>query len=107
MPSAQSLTFHVEISPRAPRDLRHILVYIHAKSSHQARIWFNGLEAAIASLDWDPVRGRVTPENQRLRELLYGKRRTSIGSSMQSTCAAARSVSSTSATARATGLRPQ
>ncbi len=74
MPSAQSLTFHVEISLRAARDLRHILAYIHAESSRQARVWFNGLEAVIASLDRYPARGRVTPENQRLRELLYGKR---------------------------------
>jgi plasmid stabilization system protein ParE len=74
MRSAQSSRYHVEVLPRARRDLRHIYAYIHAENSHQAHAWFNGLEAAIASLGQHPARGSLTPESGRLRQLLYGKR---------------------------------
>ena len=74
MRSAQSSTYHVEVLPRARRDLLHIYAYTHAENSHQAHAWFNGLEAAVASLDKHPARGSLTPENSRLRQLLYGKR---------------------------------
>ena len=66
------MAFHVEILPRARRDLRNIYAYINAESSRKAHAWFNGLEAAIASLDEHPARGTVIPENDRLRHLLYG-----------------------------------
>jgi toxin ParE1/3/4 len=74
MRSAQSPTYHVEVLPRARRDLREIYAYIHAESGHRAHAWFNGLEAAVASLDKLPARGSLTPENDRLHQLLYGKR---------------------------------
>jgi plasmid stabilization system protein ParE len=74
MRSAQNLTYHVEILPRAGRDLRQIYAYIHAESAHQAQDWFNGLETAIASLNRHPARGPLIPEDGRLRHLLYGKR---------------------------------
>ena len=74
MRSGQSSTFHVEILPRARRDLRHIYAWIHAENSREAHGWFNGLEAAIVSLVQHPARGPLIPENSRLRHLLYGKR---------------------------------
>jgi toxin ParE1/3/4 len=66
------MAFHVEILPRARRDLRNIYTYIHAENSRKAHAWFNGLGAAIASLDQHPARGPVIPGNDRLRHLLYG-----------------------------------
>jgi plasmid stabilization system protein ParE len=68
------MIFRVEIQPRAIRDLRGIYEYINAENSRLAHVWFNGLEAAIASLDRNPLRCPITPENGRLRHLLYGKR---------------------------------
>jgi toxin ParE1/3/4 len=68
------MAYRVEILPRAIRDLRSIYAFINGEHSRQAHVWFNGLEAAIASLDQHPARGPVIPENDRLRHLLYGAR---------------------------------
>jgi plasmid stabilization system protein ParE len=68
------MIYRVEIQPRAIRDLRGIYEYINAENSRLARAWFNELEAAIASLVQNPSRCPITPENGRLRHLLYGKR---------------------------------
>ena len=68
------MTYRVEISRRAERDLRRIHRYINAEHSGEASAWFNGLEAIIASLVQLPERGGVTQEDGRLRELLYGRR---------------------------------
>jgi len=68
------MTYRVEIQPRATRDLRAIYEYINAENFRRAHAWFNGLERAIASLDQNPSRCPVAPENARLRHLLYGKR---------------------------------
>jgi toxin ParE1/3/4 len=66
------MAYHVELMPRADRDLRDIYWRIHADDSPQAFAWFNGLEAMIYSLDKHPSRGAVTPESSKLRHLLYG-----------------------------------
>jgi toxin ParE1/3/4 len=68
------MIYRVEIQPRATKDLRGIYEYINAENSRLAHAWFNGLESAIASLDQNPSRCPVAPENGRLRHLLYGKR---------------------------------
>jgi prevent-host-death family protein len=73
MRSAQSSIFHVEIVPRASRDLQ-IYGYIHAESSHQAYARFNALVAAIDRLDQHPARGPLIPESRHLHQLLHGKR---------------------------------
>ena len=67
------MTYRVEVSRRAERDLRRLYRDIHAAHSGEARAWFNGLERMIASLDQLPDRGGITPEDKRLRELLYGR----------------------------------
>lgn len=41
----------------------------------QAHAWFNGLERVILSLDENPARGSVIPEDAHVRHLLYGRRR--------------------------------
>jgi toxin ParE1/3/4 len=68
------MTYHVELTERASRDLRRIFRHINAASSPQASTWFNELEAAILSLDRHPERTPVTPENRALRHLLFGKK---------------------------------
>ena len=69
-----SMAYRVEVTARAGRDLRRIYHTINAIDSAQARIWFNGLEAAVFSLDQHPARSPVTPEDSTLRHLLYGNR---------------------------------
>jgi toxin ParE1/3/4 len=68
------MTYRVELTARASRNLRRIFRHINAQSSLQANAWFNDLEAAILSLDQHPERSPVTPENGALRHLLFGKK---------------------------------
>lgn len=69
------MTYLVELTERASRDLGHIFVRIDAENSRQAGDWFNQLEAAVFSLDQLPARGAATPEDDTLRQLLFGKTR--------------------------------
>jgi plasmid stabilization system protein ParE len=68
------MTYRVEVTARASGDLRRIYNAIRAGDSRQAHAWFNGLEAAILSLDNYPARGGITREDERLRQLLYGRK---------------------------------
>jgi toxin ParE1/3/4 len=68
------MAFRVELTRRARRDLAAIYDYIEASSSTQAFRWFNGLNDVILSLEDRPERGRITRENSRLRQLLYGNK---------------------------------
>jgi plasmid stabilization system protein ParE len=68
------MTYRVELTDRARRDLQHLYQAINAADSERARVWFNGLEAAVLSLDEHPARCPVTPENPTLRHLLYGRK---------------------------------
>jgi plasmid stabilization system protein ParE len=58
--------------PRAERDLADIYDHIHARTSDAARAWYLGLRDSIRSLSRSPSRCATTPENDRLRHLLYG-----------------------------------
>jgi len=69
------MAFRVDLTERAARDLRHLYRIINAEHSAQARAWFNGLERVILSLDENPARGSVAPEDANLRHLFYGRRR--------------------------------
>jgi toxin ParE1/3/4 len=66
------MAYRVELTARAGRDLRRIYRNINAADSVQAQNWFNGLQAAVLSLDEHPARNPVTPEDETLRHLLYG-----------------------------------
>jgi toxin ParE1/3/4 len=68
------MTYRVELTARASRNLKRIFRHINAQSSPQAFAWFNELEAAILSLDQHAERSPVTPENRALRHLLFGKK---------------------------------
>jgi plasmid stabilization system protein ParE len=74
------MAFRVEISPRAFDDLDEIARYIKQRASfEQAEEWFNGIIAAIRTLEDLPHRCRVADESrelgQELRLLLYGSRK--------------------------------
>lgn len=68
------MAYRVDLTPRAARDLRQIYRSINASDSGQARVWFNGLERLISSLDEHPARGAAVPEDIRLRQVLYGRK---------------------------------
>ena len=69
------MTYRVELTARAGRDPRHLYRTINAADSRQAHDWFNGLEAAVSSLDENPARSPRTPEDEGLRHLLHGSGR--------------------------------
>jgi len=73
------MAFHVEISPRAFNDLDEIARYIMEHGSfEQSEEWFNGIIAAIRTLEDMSHRCPVADESHELRQevrlLLYGKR---------------------------------
>jgi toxin ParE1/3/4 len=68
------MAYLVNVTPRAKRDLDAIYAAINAEFSDTAFRWFNGLERAILTLEEGPERCPPTPEDGRLRHLLYGKK---------------------------------
>jgi len=68
------MAYLVRIAARAQRDLASLYNEIDAPDSAAARRWYRGLKKAIVSLAERPNRCAVTPENKRLRHLLYGKK---------------------------------
>lgn len=72
------MTYHVEMTRRASRDLEYLYQSIHAESSRAAIRWYKGLERAIGTLERFPRRCPVAPEaleaNRPLRHLLYGRK---------------------------------
>jgi plasmid stabilization system protein ParE len=68
------MTYRVELTAQASRNLKRIFRHINAESSPQAFAWFNDLETAILSLDEHPERSPATLENPALRHLLFGKK---------------------------------
>jgi plasmid stabilization system protein ParE len=68
------MAYLVEITPRAERDLDSLYLDINAVDSERARQWYLGFTTAILSLREMPNRNPTTPENKRLRQLLYGSK---------------------------------
>ena len=68
------MAYLVRISARAERDLALLYEDINAADSAAAQRWYGGLKQAILSLARRPNRCAVTPENNKLRHLLYGHR---------------------------------
>jgi toxin ParE1/3/4 len=68
------MAYHVSITARAARDLAKLYDDINAADSDAARRWYDGLKRSILSLEEVPRRCAATPENYRLRHLLYGNR---------------------------------
>lgn len=72
--SKRSLTYVVSLSERAQRDLTRIYRQIDADDSNTALKWYLGLKPALLNLEELPNRCPVTPENKKLRHLLYGNK---------------------------------
>ena len=66
------MAYLVNITARAARDLAQLYEEINAESSDASLKWYRGLKRAILSLEQYPYRCAVTPENPKLRHLLYG-----------------------------------
>jgi toxin ParE1/3/4 len=73
LPSSKlHMAYLVNITIRAARDFAALYEAIRAEQSSAALKWYRGLKKAILSLEELPARGSMTPENRRLRHLLYG-----------------------------------
>lgn len=66
------MTYLVNATVRAERDLALIFNAINAEHSDAAVKWYRGLKEAILSLEEQPNRCPETPETPKLRHLLYG-----------------------------------
>jgi plasmid stabilization system protein ParE len=66
------MAYLVNITVRAERDFASLYEEIDAEHSDTALKWYKGLKEAILSLEELPCRCPETPENSRLRHLLYG-----------------------------------
>jgi toxin ParE1/3/4 len=72
------MTYHVELTTRAARDLETLYIEKNATESDAAARWCNGLEESVYALVRFPQRCPVAPETRKakrkLRHLLYGKK---------------------------------
>ena len=66
------MAYLVRIASRAERDLASLHGEIDASDSATARQWYRGLKQAILRLSEKPNRCPATPENKKLKHLLYG-----------------------------------
>jgi toxin ParE1/3/4 len=66
------VAYRVNLTSRAQRDLILLFDDIHADTSDAAARWYAGLKAAILSLERNPNRCSIAPENKAVRHLLYG-----------------------------------
>lgn len=72
--SKPGMVYVVNVTSRAQRDLASLFEEINADESKAALMWCIGLRTAIPSLEEQPNRCPATPENHKLRHLLYGSR---------------------------------
>ena len=68
------MAYLVKTTPRSERDLANLYRAINAEDSEAALKWYRGLKAAVLSLEEQPNRCPVTPENDKYRHLLYGNK---------------------------------
>ena len=68
------MAYLVRIAARAERDLVSLYDEINAPDSATARRWYAALKQEILSLAVRPNRCPATPEDNRLRHLLYGRK---------------------------------
>jgi plasmid stabilization system protein ParE len=66
------MAYRVRFSARAERDFANLYQQIDAEHSDAALEWYRGFQDAILSLEEHPKRCPKTPEDPRLRHLLYG-----------------------------------
>jgi plasmid stabilization system protein ParE len=68
------VAYLVRIASRAERDLASLYEEINAADSAAARHWYQRLKQVILSLAEKPNRSPVTPENKKLKHILYGEK---------------------------------
>jgi mRNA-degrading endonuclease RelE of RelBE toxin-antitoxin system len=68
------MAYLVRITTRAQRDFANLYGEINAVESGAALKWYGGLKEAVLRLEEHPERCPITPENKRLRHLLYGNK---------------------------------
>ena len=72
------MRYQVEVTDQAGLEAEEAYLWILERSPGGASRWWNGLEAAILSLEEMPARCPLAPEDEEfeeeIRELLYGKR---------------------------------
>ena len=72
------MAYLVRTLPPAEADAERIYDWVISRAPHRGPMWFNGLEAAVASLAENPQRCHRAPEakefDEDIRQLLYGKR---------------------------------
>src|SRR6266567_3000491 len=68
------MAYLVSLTARAQRDLARLYEEIYAWDSAAALKWYRAFKAAILNLDEKPNRCPATPEDSRLRHLLYGNK---------------------------------
>jgi toxin ParE1/3/4 len=66
------MAYVVSLTDRAAHDLANLYGDIDAEHSDTALKWYLGITEAILRLEEQPNRCPVTPENNKLRHLLYG-----------------------------------
>jgi plasmid stabilization system protein ParE len=73
-----SKTYHLETSLQAKADFKSAFRWIEQRAPQQAHKWATGLNKAIESLEQQPARCQLAPENNsfpvEIRQLLYGRR---------------------------------
>lgn len=72
--SNQSVAYRVNLAQRAERDLELLFEAIGAEQSTAAFKWYQELKRAILSLEENPLRCPISPEDKRFRHLLFGKK---------------------------------
>ena len=65
------MAYLVSLSARAQRDLGQIYPRINADDSDAALKWYRGFKQSILSMEEQPNRRPLAPENDKLRHLLY------------------------------------
>ncbi|HEY6389740.1 MAG TPA: type II toxin-antitoxin system RelE/ParE family toxin [Bryobacteraceae bacterium] len=68
------MAYRVKLMDRALSDLAYLYAWVGAESSEAAAQWYNGLEDAIYSSEEQPARCPLTPESNKYRHLLYGRK---------------------------------
>jgi toxin ParE1/3/4 len=72
------MTYRVDLTDRAVRDLEILYLEKDAAESRAAARWFNQLEAAVYGLERHPYRCPAAPESRTIKgklwHLLYGKK---------------------------------
>jgi len=72
------MVYRVSFAASAEEDLEYLYQWVTAQAPLRGPEWFNGLERAIYSLQKNPHRCPLAPENYQpddgIRHLLYGKK---------------------------------